>query len=272
MTTGDSYPLTFVELSRWNADLPISLGCPRHRSPETMVAGYHETVGYPMWICGECGYATPVLDDELTSTLGATNHFTDHAHSAQLRPDTRLVVLPPIAATDHATGTVAVRTRAAVDAAARTTAATGGIAAGLLLAFLVGALSLAPLATALTVLAGAGAVAAATYRWHLGRARDRHATITATPATIPAGHVLTGAWLTRPSAPVDASPWPWPETAAAITRNRAARVLQVARLGATSQIRITTTAAVLTFADTAPVGVAEMTDPALNDFTYHPRG
>jgi len=275
VTTIDSYPLTFVELSRWNNSQSQPVSCPRHRTPEPIVAGTHESAGHPMWICTECGYATPVLDDEARMTLGATQTFTRAAETAQLRPDTRLYALPTGPAADHSTGTVAVRARDDTPRTVDLASAGAAFAALVIVGYLVGLLPVAPIVPALVALIAAAAAGAITYDRLRARARRRYTRITGAPKTTHAGHLLAGDWIVKPAPSVGGHPWPWPTTesaAAAITYYCAARVVQVARLGATAQIRITTTAGTLVLPDLAPVGVVEMTDPALADFTYHPRG
>ena len=275
MTTSDSYPLTFVELSRWNNSQPQPVSCPRHRTPEPMVAGTHESAGHPMWICTECGYATPVLDDEARMTLGATQTFTRAAETAQLRPDTRLLALPTGPATDHTTGTVAVRPRNDTPRTVDLASAGAAFAALVIVGYLVGLLPVAPIVPALAAVLAAAATGALTYDRLRAHTRRRYTPTTGAPRTTHAGHLLAGDWIVTPAPSVGGHPWPWPTTesaAAAITHHRAARVVQVARLGVTAQIQVTTTAGTLVLPDLAPVGVVEMTDPALADFTYHPRG
>ncbi|MEY1677827.1 hypothetical protein AB4Z55_27015 [Gordonia sp. ABKF26] len=273
--TGDSYPLTFVELSRWNVAQAHPVSCPRHRTPEPMVAGTHESAGHPMWICTECGYATPVLDDEARMTLGATQTFTTAARTAQLRPDTRLVALPATPGTDHTTGTVAVRERNADPRSAQVASFGAAFAALVIVGYLVGLLPVAPIVSALTALVAAAVAGALTHDRVRARHHRRSTPTTGVPRTIQAGHLLAGDWIIKPAPSVGGHPWPQPTTesaAAVITHHRAARVVQVARLGVTAQIQVITTAGTLVLPDLAPVGVVEMADPALADFTYHPRG
>ena len=273
--TGDSYPLTFVELSRWNVAQTHPVSCPRHRTPQSMVAGTHESAGHPMWICAECGYATPVLDDEARMTLGATQNFTTAAQAAQLRPDTRLLALPTGPATDHTTGTVAVRARNADPRSAQVASFGAAFAALVIVGYLVGLLPVAPIVPALTALVAAAVAGAVTHDRVRARHHRRYTPTTGAPWTSRAGDLLAGDWIIKPAPSVGGHPWPQPTdepAAAAITTARAARVIQVARLGVTSQIRLTTTAGTLVPPDLAPVGVVDMADPALTDFTYHPRG
>lgn len=273
--TGDSYPLTFVELSRWNVAQAHPVSCPRHRTPEPMVAGTHESAGHPMWICTECGYATPVLDDEARMTLGATQTFTTAARTAQLRPDTRLVALPATPGTDHTTGTVAVRERNADPRSAQVASFGAAFAALVIVGYLVGLLPVAPIVSALTALVAAAVAGALTHDRVRARHHRRSTPTTGAPWTSRAGDLLAGDWIIKPAPSVGGHPWPQPTTesaAAVITHHRAARVVQVARLGVTAQIQVITTAGTLVLPDLAPVGVVEMADPALADFTYHPRG
>ncbi|MDV6310036.1 hypothetical protein [Gordonia amicalis] len=273
--TGDSYPLTFIELSRWNNSQPQPVSCPRHRTPEPMVAGTHESAGHPMWICTECGYATPVLDDEARMTLGATQIFTHAAETAQLRPDTRLYALPATPGTDHTAGTVAVRARNHTPKTVDLASAAAAFAALVVVGYLAGLLPVAPIVALVGALIAAAIAGALTYDRLRARARRQSTPTIGAPRTTHAGHLLAGDWIVRPAPSVGGHPWPWPTTesaAAAITHHCAARVVQVARRGVTAQIRITTTAGTLTLPDLAPVGVVDMADPALADFTYHPRG
>lgn len=278
MTTGDSYPLTFIELSRWNNAQPQPVSCPRHRTPEPMVAGTHESAGHPMWICTECGYATPVLDDEARMTLGATQTFTTGARTAQLRPDTRLLALPTGPGADHTTGTVAVRARSQRfpldDIVTFVTGYAIFILGGWIISSLLPATGLLA-RVVITVTVAATVAGLISYRLRLRR-ENRYELITDAPRrVIFAGHLLAGDWIVRPVAPASDHQWSAAAAgpaAATITHHRAARVVQVARLGVTAQIRVTTTAGTLVLPDLAPVGVVEMADPALADYTYHPRG
>lgn len=274
--TGDSYPLTFIELSRWNVAQTHPVGCPLHRTPEPMVAGTHESAGHPMWICTECGYVTPVLDDEARMTLGATQTFTTAAQTAQLRPDTRLFALPATPGTDHTTGTVAVHERNADPRSAHVASFGAAFAALVIVGYLVGLLSVGPMIVpALSALCAAAVAGALTHDRVRARHHRRFTLITGAPRITLVSYLLAGDWIVRPPAPTGDHLWSGPHAqpvAAAITHDRAARVVQVARLGATAQIQVTTTAGTLVLPDLACVGVVEMADPALADFTYHPRG
>ncbi|PKZ63557.1 hypothetical protein CYJ73_21065 [Gordonia terrae] len=274
--TGDSYPLTFVELSRWNVAQAQPVSCPRHRTPEPMVAGTHESAGHPMWICTECGYATPVLDDEARMTLGATQTFTRAAETAQLRLDTRLYALPTGPATDHTTGTVAVRERTQRSTRDDIVTFVTGYAIFILGGWIISSLFPATgLLARVVITVTVAATVAGLISYRLRLRRERRGVLTNAARVVQAGHVLAGDWIVKPAPSVGGHPWPWPTTesaAAAITHHRAARVVQVARLGVTAQIQVTTTAGNLVLPDLAPVGVVEMADPALADFTYHPRG
>lgn len=88
-----------------------------------------------------------------------------------------------------------------------------------------------------------------------------------------ASDVVVGEWITRPTRTIQGTVVLAPAPAHILnSATHAAQVLQNVRIGNTAAVRITTTAGTLTVSGTAEIGVVELADPALNDFTYQPRG
>lgn len=280
-TTGDGYPLSIVELTRWNSNREGGrehLGCPQHRSPQPLVAGEHETTGDPIWICVECGYITPILDEELRNTLGATETFTAQARTANLEATTRYVLLPAHPASRPVSGHVAIadRSRSRLSDYA-------GAGIGVAVALTILCLTRLPVYGVLILLISAAILGAAGGAI-LRNTRTGRALAVTDRLVAPAAHVLPGQWISRevtmqlPVQPPSESllyvqwiegPAPAPQLN---SKRLACRVLQNTRVGNTASVRITTTAGTFTTADTTPITVVQMADPALNDFTYYPRG
>lgn len=288
-TTGDGYPLSFVELTRWNATRQGDhLGCPQHRSPQPLVAGEHETTGDPIWICAECGYVTPILDDELRTTLGATDTFTEQSRTARLQATARYVLLPAHPASRPASGHVAIADRSISRLSEITGAGIGFVVTLILLCLTGPQVGLSriglPAAAGIAGLLLSAAVLGAVSGALLKRSRTGHALEVADRLVDHAARVLPGQWISREAtihfpvhAPAESLLYvQWREGPAAApqlnSKKLACRVLQNARIGNTASVRITTTAGTFTTADTTPITVVQMADPALNDFTYYPRG
>ena len=281
---GEGYPLGVADLTRWNTARPGGhLGCPRHRSPLPLVADLHETTGDPVWGCSECGYTTPILDDELRTALGAVDTFTVPTSADCLQATSRYDVLPAHPASRPASGHVAIAdpSQSRVDDIAFAIVGLGLVFVPVLIILCLIHLptyAAALLLVSATSVGGAVALGGIVLR----RSRPANTLVVGDRRVDDAGHVLPGQWISRevtrnpPAQGLESLLYvEWSEGPSAATqlgsKNLACRVLQNVRVGTTMAVRITTTAGTFTTADTTPITAVQMPDPTLNDFTYHPR-